>query len=190
MSLCPPYHTKKNFYLKSLMKPKPTQWYGNQVVGQNSLAGVVKVLMEEAGIEGFFTNHSLRRTGGTRLFHTGVDRKLVKEATGHSSDSIDAYQITSENQSQMLSEIIAKPPSATVSKGYELNVKLQENCEKEQKEKETSLSDVTFNGNKVGACNCQCNVGKLNVAQIVSEIMKGGKRGKTVIKLSVEISNK
>ena len=68
MSLCPPYHAKKNFYLKSLTKPKPTQWYGNQVVGQNSIAGVVKVLMEEAGIEGFFTNHSLRRTGGTRLF--------------------------------------------------------------------------------------------------------------------------
>ena len=64
MSLCPPYHTKKNFYLKSLTKPKPTQWYGNQVVRQNSIAGVVKVLMEEAGIERFFTNHSLRRTWG------------------------------------------------------------------------------------------------------------------------------
>ena len=35
----------------------------------------------------------------------------------------------------MLSEIIAKPPSATVSKSHELNVKLQENCEKEKKEK-------------------------------------------------------
>ena len=49
---------------------------------------------------------------------------------------------------------------------------------------------MTFNANKVGACNCQCNVGESNMAQIVSEIMKEcNKRGKTVIKLSVEISN-
>ena len=90
----------------------------------------------------------------------------------------------------MLSEIIAKPPSATVNKSHELNVKLQKNFEKEQKEKEASLSDMMFNGNKVGACNCQCNVGESNMAQIVSEIMKEcNKRGKTVIKLSVEISN-
>ena len=98
MGLCPKYYAKKNFYLKSLTKPKPTQWYCNQVVGQNTLAGVVKVLMKEAGIEGFFTNYSTRHTGGIRLFQAGVDRKLVKEATGHRSDSIDTYQITCDEQ--------------------------------------------------------------------------------------------
>ena len=52
-------------------------------MGQNSLGKVVQVLMKDAKIEGFFTNHSLRRSGGTRLFNAGIDRKLVKEATGH-----------------------------------------------------------------------------------------------------------
>ena len=129
----------------------------------------------------------MRRTGGTRLFQAGVDRKLVKEATGHTSDSIDVYQITSENQRQMLSEIIAKAFSATVSKPHELNVKQEKNCEKDQNDNEASLSNVMVNGNKVGACSCQSNVGASNVAHIVSEIIKEcNKKGKTVIKLSVE----
>ena len=38
--------------------------------------------METAGIVGFYTNHSARCTGGTRLFRAGMQRKLVKETTG------------------------------------------------------------------------------------------------------------
>ena len=32
---CPPKTTKSNFYLRSLDKPNPGQWYANQVLGQN-----------------------------------------------------------------------------------------------------------------------------------------------------------
>ena len=45
--------------------------------------------MEKANILGFFTNHSLRCNSGTRLFQSGVDRKLIKESTGHCSDAVD-----------------------------------------------------------------------------------------------------
>ena len=95
LSLCPPYFKKENFYLKAKQKPTPTQWYAGQVVGQNTLGKVVKKMMEEAEISGYFTNHSARRTGSTRLFRAGGDRKIVKETTGHKSDEIDKYQITS-----------------------------------------------------------------------------------------------
>ena len=91
LSLCPPVAKKENFYLQSLQKLSPTQWYSVQVVGQNSISKVVKKLMQDAGIQGFFTNHSARCTGGTHLFRAGVQRKLVKETTGHSSDAIDKY---------------------------------------------------------------------------------------------------
>ena len=101
--------------MQSLQKPKPNKWYGNQVVGQNTLAKVVKGLMEEGGIEGFFTNHSLRRTGGTRLFQAGIDRKLVKEATGHRSDAVDNYQVRSHEQHHRMSKVIAKNPIETLS---------------------------------------------------------------------------
>ena len=86
---------KPNFYLCSLEKKTPAQWYWEQVVGLNTLKKVVSEMSKKANLEGFFTNHSLRRTSTTRLFRQGVDRKLIKEFTGHSSDALDQYQITS-----------------------------------------------------------------------------------------------
>ena len=89
INLCPLLYIKKgNFYLQSLQKVTSNQWYGEQVVGQQSISKVIKKLMEEGDIQGYFTNHSAHRTGGTCLFQAGVDRKLVKEATGHTSDAI------------------------------------------------------------------------------------------------------
>ena len=117
------------FSMQSLQRPTPKRWYSNQVVGQNSISKVVKQMMKDANIEGFFTNHSLRRTGGTRLFRGGIDRKLVKETTGHRSDSVDAFQITSDEQRAKTSEIIRNEPVATVSKPQEKNIdEKKENC--------------------------------------------------------------
>ena len=110
LSLCPAYYTKSNFYLQALQKPKPNQWYGEQVIGQQTISKIVSKLMEEAKIEGFFTNHSLRRSGGTRLFRAGVQKKLIKEVSGHRSDAIDAYAITSDEQRECISNIIAENP--------------------------------------------------------------------------------
>ena len=98
---------KSNFYLRSLERFTPAQWYGEQVVGLNSIRKVIETLAENSGLEGFFTNHSLRRTGITRLFQAGVDRKLVKEFSGHSSDAVDAYQITSHDQRKAISAVIS-----------------------------------------------------------------------------------
>ena len=74
ISLCPKgYYKKDNFYLQSLKHPTPKQWYGREVVGSNKLKEVVKNLLMSAKIDGYFTNHSLRRSGSTRLFQTGVE---------------------------------------------------------------------------------------------------------------------
>ena len=91
VSLFPPCRVNKkpNFYLRSLEKYTPAQWYGEQVVRLNTLRATMKEIAKEAKLEGFITNHSLRRTGTTRLFRGGVDRKLVKEFSGHTSDAID-----------------------------------------------------------------------------------------------------
>ena len=110
ISLLPPVKVnskKANFYLHSLERCTPAQWYGDQVVGLNTLCKVVKKMSEDANIPGFFTNHSLRCTSTTRLFRSGVDRKLIKEFTGHILDAVDAYQITSDHQREQLSKIIA-----------------------------------------------------------------------------------
>ena len=69
----------------------------------------VKELFSSAKIyiHDYFTNHSLRCTGGSRLFQAGVDRKFVKEVTGHHSNAVDCYQITSAKQREHLSNVIA-----------------------------------------------------------------------------------
>ena len=75
MSLIPavgPNTKKPNFYLRSLDKITPAQWYGEQVMGLNTLKKVVKEMLKNINFEGFFSNHSLRRTSTTRLFRGGV----------------------------------------------------------------------------------------------------------------------
>ena len=101
------HSTKKaNFYLRSLEKYSPAQWYGEQVVGLNSIRKVMSSICEKAKIKGFIMNHSLRRTGTTRLFRNGIDRKLIKEFTGHTSYAVDAYSITSNEQHKEISTIL------------------------------------------------------------------------------------
>ena len=62
VSLCPEVgpKNKPNFYLRSLEKTNPAQWYGVQPIGKNSLSKVVKNLLKSANLDGYFTNHSLR----------------------------------------------------------------------------------------------------------------------------------
>ena len=67
-------------------------WYGKTPVGHNTLAGMVKTIMTEAGFSGNYTNHSLRVTTVTRLFEEGQDVKVVREQTGHRSDALLAYR--------------------------------------------------------------------------------------------------
>ena len=114
LSLCPMYYRKSNFYLQCLQKPTPKQWYGEQVIGVHTIGKIVSELMKRAKIEGFFMNHSLRRSGGTRLFRAEVDKKLIKEMTGHRSDAVDAYAITSMEQKKMLSEVLKGKSEAKV----------------------------------------------------------------------------
>ena len=81
-------------------------WYSTHAVGINIIRKVVSLMLPDAGLNGFFTNHSLRRTCATRLFQAGQSSKLVKEITGHISDAVNKYQETSDQQRMHLSSII------------------------------------------------------------------------------------
>ena len=59
IGLCPPYYKKADFYLQIFQNINPAQWYGEQVVGINSLKKVVKNLLGKANIDGYFMNHPL-----------------------------------------------------------------------------------------------------------------------------------
>ena len=134
---------------------------------------VVTALMDRAKIAGFFTNHSLRHSGGTRLFRAGVDHKLIKKVTGHRSDAVDSYQITSIEQKMMSNVLKGKNKSES-----------QAIVEKvEDKEREGHVQHQV--------CKCECGeVNKENVAEVIAKIIgESSKKGKTVIKLEIEIHN-
>ena len=107
LGLCPAYYKKPNLYLQVLNKPNPACWYAREVMGVGAIGKIIGKMMEAAGYEGFYSGHSLRRSGGSRLFQAGVQRKLVKECTSHCWDAVDKYQITSDKQKQVLCDIIA-----------------------------------------------------------------------------------
>ena len=187
LGLCPKNYTKKNnFYLQSLRNTHPKQWYGREVVGQNRVKEVVKELLSSAKIDGYFTNHSLRRTGGSRLFQAGVERKLVKEVTGHRSDAVDCYQITSEEQRAMLSNIIACPSNVKEVK----NDSKVEETSVEIEPKRVEVAEV------LRECTCKCKEHREStnsgqpIGSIVSEaVSKYMKEGKTIVKIEIEVQH-
>ena len=58
-----------------------TVWYGNCPVGHNMLGETGKRLCKDAGIEGQFTNHSLRTTTATGGLQKEIPDKFVMERT-------------------------------------------------------------------------------------------------------------
>ena len=54
-------------------------------IGVNKLRNFVKDVTKEAGIDGYFSNHSLHSTAATRLYQGGVEEQLITEITGHRS---------------------------------------------------------------------------------------------------------
>ena len=145
------------------------------------MSKTVKKLFEEADISGYFTNHSCRRTGSTRLFQAGVEKKLIKEMSGHRSDAVDAYAVTSEDQRSKMSRILAEKPSnvtATTVKSSNLS---------EQK----VIVDKPTRPLVETKCTCgnSESVNVKNVGMIIDSIMsKLDQKGKTVIKLQIEVT--
>ena len=54
------------------------------------------------------TNHSLRATGASALFHAGVPEKLIQDVTGHLSNALQLYQRPTEQQRKQVSEVLVQ----------------------------------------------------------------------------------
>ena len=83
-------------------------WFWDTPLGKNKVHQMVKQMFRDAGIEGNFTNHSLRATCATQLFSAGVPEALVQKQTGHKSvESLRVYERVTESQRQTVSNIIS-----------------------------------------------------------------------------------
>lgn len=94
------------FYLRPLVKPSENVWYSCQRQGIHQLTKTVKRLCSAAGLEGFFTNHSLRATAASRLYEKQFDEQLICETTGHRSSAVRSYKRTSDGQRKAISDAL------------------------------------------------------------------------------------
>ena len=89
-------------------------WYTKQRVGYNTLKGFISKLFAASGLEGLYTNHSLRATSITRMFKTDVPEKIIAEKSGHKSlKALRMYECTSSLQEQATGVVIINDSSET-----------------------------------------------------------------------------
>ena len=64
-------------------------------------------MMKRGGVEGNFRNHSMRKSTCTRLFRKGVDPQLIKEQTGHKSETVMLYKKSNLQQKKDISDMLS-----------------------------------------------------------------------------------
>ena len=161
-------------------------------------------MMKAAGYEGFYSGHSLRRSGGSRLFLAGMQQKLVKECTGHMSDAVDKYQITSEEQRETISNILVNGPNSVVSqksaplKSVCGSVVSHNSTVTPPIQSENDVESANVDDPKVPILSetqqcCKCMTKQNDKSQfggLIEQIVASvNANGKTKIKIEIEISN-
>ena len=66
----------------------------------------MKELCQKAGIPGFYTNHSLRATGCTRMYQNNVEEQVIQEISGHRSLAVRSYKCTCNKQREYATKCI------------------------------------------------------------------------------------
>ena len=106
MSLLPKTCTCQAFYLQPWKKFFEKSWYLNRPAGVNKLRNVVAHICHEAGLPGYYTNHSLCSTAATKMHQKDLDEQLIMEVMGHWSTAVHGYKRTSQRQKKMASKCI------------------------------------------------------------------------------------
>ena len=108
LSLLPKNRKCPSMYLQAKKKKySANEWYLDRPVGVNTLREVVKTICSDAGVGGYFTNHSLRSSSATRMYQGCVDEQVIQEITGHRSLAVRSYKRTSDDQKRKASQIIS-----------------------------------------------------------------------------------
>ena len=96
-----------NFYVQPclIVPDDPSKpWFTTNPIGKNTLSKMGKEMHLEGGLSGRKTNHSLRATGVSHLYHAGVPEKVIQERSWHLSVSgLHQYEHTILGQQQAVS---------------------------------------------------------------------------------------
>ena len=107
IKLLPLAKSCKKLYLHPKGKVSPLVWFCDQPFGNNKIAATVKELCKKGGLDGHYTNHSLRATSASRMYQSNVPEQISKEITGHRSDCVRTYKPTSDSIRKVASETIS-----------------------------------------------------------------------------------
>ena len=187
-------------YLHPKVKAVPNIWFCDQPYGKNKIYSTVKELCKKAGLEGKFTNHSLRALSATHMFDSDVSEQVIKEIIGHKSDCVRVYKRTSDHLLKEASDSI----TGVKGKGNDTkkiksddsdNISLMEEMKKCNKE---SLSACQMMKNviktrmelrkskvKKGIKKVVSKIIKRNKQKLVKKVGKVGPKGRIVIDLNV-----
>ena len=106
LSKLPKERKCKSFYLSPQKKFTLESWYQDRPAGVNKLRNIIKDICSEAGLPGFYSNHSLRSTAATKLYHCNVDEQLIQEITGHHSLAVRSYKRMCDDQCKKASNML------------------------------------------------------------------------------------
>ena len=93
------------------------KWFKAQPIGPITLGGLMKKMVEKAGITGQkLTNHSVRKRGITTLLHEGVNACKIAQYSGHKNvQSINNYAVISRDQQREMSHILQRQKKSKTS---------------------------------------------------------------------------
>ena len=128
INLLPQTRACGKLYLRPRVKCLPSVWYCDQPLGKNKVGLTVRSICNIAGIEGNFTNHSLRASAASRIYEKEIPEQMIKEVTGHRSDCVRVYKHTPEDLKQKASASIGgskdtvKPSTSTTHNSEPLDL--------------------------------------------------------------------
>ena len=110
--------------------------FAEQSVGVNKLSNIMKTMCAEAGIDGYFTNHSGKRTCATTLYQAGVPEQEIMNRTGHRSvESVRKYKRASSEMLKDISNILEPSESMCKKIKHEDNTEIQNRTENQEPSK-------------------------------------------------------
>ena len=102
--LCPNDHPDNALYLTPLKNPTENCWYSHVPIGHNRVAETIPCLLKQAGVPGFFINHSLQATSTTRMYDEQLDEASIMQHTGHRS--VHAYKRRTDKLEELTSAVL------------------------------------------------------------------------------------
>ena len=85
-------------------------WFKTQPIGHDKLGKMMSDIAKSAGLEGHYTNHSVRKTMCTQLVQAGVPPTIIQQLSGHKNvQSLNNYATASIEQQMGMSSILQRP---------------------------------------------------------------------------------